>query len=238
MGGSDNAKGLMRHRLRVVLLELAHHLPYTIVSSLIAMVAVWYFSLVQTQQHLGADWTSEVQWSFHVLHPLHVCISAITTTAVFWRAERRLLKAVLFGVFGSVIPCGLSDYFVPFIGGKVLGQAMRLHICLIEHPMLILPFLCLGVIGGLLFEQPLSGGSVFSHGAHVFVSSLAALLYLVSFGFTGWLTDLYLIFPVLLVVVAAVWIPCCVSDIVIPASALSHHAHSHGRHRPISRASI
>jgi len=71
-----------------------------------------------------------------------------------------------------------------------------------------------------LFEERLAGSSVFSHGAHVFVSSLASLLYLVSFGFTGWMTDIHLVFPVFLLVVIAVWIPCCISDIVVPATTV------------------
>ena len=179
---------------------------------------------------------SELRWSFHILHPLHVCLSAITTTAVLWRFERRLAKTLLIGVFGSVIPCGLSDYVVPFIGGRILGQQMQLHICLIEHPMLILPFLLLGLLAGLLFEGHVSDHSIFSHGAHVFVSSLAALLYLASFGFTGWMTDINLVFPVLLVVVIAVWVPCCISDIVIPISAIREYPH--GGRRSLSRSSV
>jgi hypothetical protein len=224
------------HRLGLVMAELSHHLPYTIVSSLIAMVVVWWFSLNQAQQYGGPGWGQEVEWSFHVLHPLHVCLSAITSTAAFWRVKRRVLAAIAFGLVASVIPCGLSDYIVPFVGGRILGQPMELHICLLEHPMVILPFLAMGVIGGFLLEQPLSSGSVFSHGAHVFISSLAALVYLVSYGFTGWLTDVQLVFPVLLVVVIAVWVPCCMSDIVIPVSTLP--GHSHGRPRAVPRAAL
>ena len=226
---------MVRRRVGLMVAELAHHLPYTIVSSLIAMAAVWYFG--STHAGVGSGgWDREFQWSFHVLHPLHVCISAITTTAVLWRSEHRLVKALAIGTVGSVIPCGLSDYFVPFIGGKLLGQSMRLHICLIEHPMLILPFLLLGLLAGLLFEGHVSSHSVFSHGAHVFVSSLAALLYLASFGFTGWMTDIQMVFPVLMVVVFAVWIPCCISDIVIPISALEEP--DHGRRSTVPRASV
>ena len=225
----------MTRRLHTILADLAHHLPYTIVSSLIAMGAVWYFGITQSTQHAGG-WVNELEWSFHVLHPLHVCISAITTTAVVWRFERKLPKTLLIGL-ASVIPCGLSDYLVPFIGGKLLGQQMTLHICLIEHPTLILPFLLFGLLGGLLFEGRVSDHSVFSHGAHVFISSLAALLYLASFGFTSWMTDINLVFPVFLVVVLAVWIPCCISDIVIPISAVHELAH-HGRHRAVPRSSV
>lgn len=208
----------MRRRLSVLAVEFAHHLPYTVVSSLMAMAAVWYFGMTQIQLH-GSGWGAETRWSFHVLHPLHVCLSAITTTAVLWHFDRKLIKTLCFGA-GSVVPCAFSDYLVPFAGGRLLGQRMELHICLIEHPTLILPFLLLGIVAGLLFEERVSGHSVFSHGVHVFVSSLAALFYLVSFGFTGWLTDVQLVFPVLSVVVMAVWIPCCISDIVIPISAI------------------
>ncbi len=225
----------MKRRLDALLIELGHHLPYTIISSLIATAAVWYVVTTQLQQH-GAVWVSELRWTFHVLHPLHVCISAMTTTAVLWHFDRRLAKVLTIGVLGSVIPCGLSDYIVPFVGGKLLGQHMELHICLIDHPTLILPFLFLGLIAGLVFEQRISDSSVFSHGAHVFISSLAALFYLVSFGCTGWLSDIQLVFPVFLVVVIAVWIPCCISDIVIPVSAI--HQHVHGGHHPVPRPSV
>lgn len=226
----------MQRRLSVLAVEFAHHLPYTIVSSLIAMGAVWYFGATHIGRSLSQDWVAELQWSFHVLHPLHIALSAIATTAVFWRYDRHMVKALAVGFLGTVIPCGLSDYIFPFVGARILGQSVELHICLLEHPMLILPFLLLGIVGGFLFEERMSGSSVFSHGAHIFVSSLASLLYLVSFGFTGWLADVHLVFPVFLVVVIAVWIPCCLSDIVIPVSAIEHHPH--GRDRAVSRASV
>jgi len=204
----------MKRRLSVLAVEFGRHLPYTFICSLIAMGAVWYF---------GAGIEAQGEWSFHVLHPMHIALSAIATTSVFWRYERRLAKALTVGFLGTAIPCGLSDYVFPFVGGRLLGQPMELHACLIDHPMVILPFLLLGIVGGLLFEERLAGSSVFSHGAHVFVSSLASLLYLVSFGFTGWMTDIHLVFPVFLLVVIAVWIPCCISDIAIPVSSAHEH---------------
>lgn len=229
---------MTKRRWKIVGMELLRHLPYTSISSLIAMSAVWYFGMTQVARSTGAPWTKELEWSFHVLHPLHVCLSAITTTAALWRFRRKFLPALLVG-FGSVIPCALSDYFVPFIGGKILGQQMTLHICLVEHPMLIVPFLSLGVLVGFLLEGRVSNHSFFSHGVHVFISSLAALVYLASFGFTGWMTDVNLVFPVFLVVVLAVWVPCCFSDIVVPVSAVhERHLHSHGPHRPVSRPAI
>lgn len=221
----------MKQRIDRLIVELGRHLPYTIISSLIAMGVVWYVG-ASTPEALEA----QAHGSFHFLHPLHVCLSAIATTSNFWRYERKWLTAVVVGMAGTLIPCGLSDYIFPFIGGRMLGQPMELHLCLLEHPALVVPFTALGVIGGLFFEERMAGGSVFSHGAHVFVSSLASLLYLVSFGFSSWMQEINLLFPVFAIVVLAVWIPCCISDIIIPVSAAQEH--SHGSHCPVSRPSL
>lgn len=215
----------MKQRVNVLIAEFAHHLPYTVVCSLIAMGVVWYVGTTQLSGLTDEQWHAKSEWFFHILHPMHLCLSAIATTSVFWRHERRLLKAVLVGFFGTILPCGFSDYVFPFLGGKILAQSMELHICLIEHPVLVLQFTLLGILAGLLFEERMSYSSVFSHGAHVFVSSLASLLYLVSFGLTGWMTEVMLVFPVFLIIVVAVWIPCCISDIVIPISAIHDHEH-------------
>ena len=61
----------------------------------------------------------------------------------------------------------------------------------------------------------------------MFISSAASLLYLISFGFTSWMMDVQAIFPVFAIIVLAVWVPCCVSDIVIPV-ATAHKDHHHG----------
>ena len=216
----------MRTRWKLLATEFAHHLPYTIVGSLIAMAGVWWFGT----QHLGnghGEILFEQSWSmFHLFHPLHICLSAIATTSLFWRYERHVLRAVIVGALGTIIPCGLSDYIFPYIGGRLLGQPMALHMCIVSHPQLFFSFLALGIVGGFWAEERLTGSHLFSHGAHVFVSSAASLLYLVSFGFTSWMTDVPLVFPAFLIVVLAVWIPCCISDIVVPittARPLSHH---------------
>lgn len=216
-----------QERWRRILKELTHHLPFTLVGSLIAMAAVWWFSA----QHLNNGGTDrlfqEAKAAFHLFHPLHVCLSAIATTALFWRHDHHFWRAILVGSLGTTIPCGLSDYVFPYIGGRLLGQPMELHMCVVDHPQIFFPFLILGVIGGLWAEEHLTGSHLFSHGAHILVSSAASLLYLISFGFTGWMMDVRLVFPVFFVIVLAVWIPCCISDIVVPAattdSTCRHH---------------
>jgi hypothetical protein len=214
----------MTARWRLVVVEFAHHLPYTIVSSLIAMAGVWWFG---TQQASGVE-THLVEPSralFHMFHPLHICLSAIATTSLFWRHSRRLARTLVVGALGTIVPCGLSDYFFPYWGGLLLGQSVELHVCVVDHPLLFFPYLTLGLLGGFLAEERMTGSSVFSHAAHIFVSSVASLLYLISVGLTGWMTDVHLIFPVFLIIVVAVWIPCCISDIVIPAASVPSSAH-------------
>ncbi|MBI3330584.1 MAG: hypothetical protein HYZ96_00565 [Candidatus Omnitrophica bacterium] len=206
-------------RWRRLVEEFAHHLPYTIVGSLIAMAAVWWFGT----QHLGNGRVgllyAQAHASFHLFHPLHILLSAIATTSLFWRHERHVLRALVVGALGTIIPCGLSDYVFPYLGGRLLGQTMELHMCIVDHPQLFFPFLALGIVGGFWAEERLTGSHLFSHGAHIFVSSAASLLYLISFGFTAWLTDVRFVFPAFVTIVLAVWVPCCISDIVVPATA-------------------
>jgi hypothetical protein len=208
----------MTRRWHVVVAEFAHHFPYTLVGSLIAMAGAWWFGAELLHQGRADELFLQSRSLFHLSHPLHICLSAIATTSLFWRYERHLLRAVLVGGLGTIIPCGLSDYVFPYVGGRLLGQPMELHMCIVDHPQLFFPFLALGIMGGFWAEERLTGGHLFSHGAHVFVSGAASLLYLMSFGFAAWMTDVRLVFPALVTVVLAVWIPCCISDIVVPTA--------------------
>ena len=152
--------------------------------------------------------------TFHVFHPIHMFFSAIATTAMFWRYERRLLKAVLVGLIGSLGVCSVSDIFMPFLSGWLLGaKEMTFHWCLVQHPMLVLPFALVGTGVGLLAAETVRRSTYFSHSAHVFVSSAASILYLVSFGLTDWAEKLGSVFILMLL---AVTIPCCFSDIIFP----------------------
>ena len=51
------------------------------------------------------------------------------------------------------------------------------------------------------------------HFFHIFISSMAAILYLVSFGFHSWWQHMGFIFGYMIVVVL---IPCTLADIVVP----------------------
>ena len=151
---------------------------------------------------------------FHVFHPVHMLFSAIATTAMFWRYERRLLKAVIIGIVGSAGICSISDVGLPYLSGLLLGaKEMHFHWCLLAHPSLVVPFMVVGVVVGILAAETVRRSTYFSHAGHVFVSSAASLFYLVSFGLTDWPDHLGAVFVLM---VLSVTVPCCFSDIAFP----------------------
>lgn len=185
--------------------ELTAHLPFTISAVIIAFGIIWVLD------QFGK--LSQTQSAFHIFFPTHLFLSTTTTTAMFWRHDRKILKALLIGVTIPLISCSVSDIFMPYVGGIILGQSMKLHICLIEEPGLVYPFVVLGIICGMVAVNYLRHTTFFSHCAHIIVSSLAALLYLISFGLSDWISQLG---GLLIIILLSVLIPCCLSDIVFP----------------------
>ena len=171
---------------------------------------------------------------FHIFHPVHLLLSAMATTAMFFRFERRIWKAVLTGFIGAVGVCSLSDIFMPYLCGNLLEmKEMRFHWCLIEHPQMVLPFVALGIVSGLLAAGVVERSTIISHSAHVFVSSTASLFYLISFGVSNWYGE-HILPAVFAIVILSVTIPCCLSDVLFPLLVAQDegevpqlHAHKH-----------
>lgn len=215
-----------------VLHELKHHLPFTVFSGvagiiIVAVLTVIISAMISTDSdinettsedddnHNGESLSSYFHDLFHVFHPFHVLFSAAATSAMFWRFERKLLKAILIGLSGSLLLGVLSDILFPYVGGTLAGVDMTLHIDLIEHPQYVIPFAFVGVILGLLTCETFIGrkSTIFSHSGHIFISTMASIFYLVAFGYTNWIDELFIVF---VIVIIAVFIPCCISDIIFP----------------------
>lgn len=192
--------------------ELKHHVPFTAlgaVSGVIIMVI-----LVLTRVPSPAS-----QAAFHILHPLHVVFSALTTTAMYRKyGERKIWAAILIGYSGSIGIATLSDAIIPYLGGALLGIVMEFHLPFAETekmPLLGLPSWVLvnsAALVGIIIGY-LKPATKLPHSGHVFVSTWASLFYFVAFGIAYWLPLLPLIFIFLFL---SVWLPCCVSDIVFP----------------------
>jgi hypothetical protein len=222
---------MQRTRTQRILHEFRHHFPFTILAAVIAILVLGFYSeLLNALAHNEpghAETAAEVAVAghihesspftrlFHLFHPLHVLLSASATAAMFWRYDRRLVRTLIVSVLGSVGLCGVADIFFPFLGGTILGMKMELHICIIEHPHLIWPFAAVGIAAGMLAADAFNhrGVSVFSHAAHVLVSTGGAILYLVGYGLINWSGHLVGVFSIL---IFSVLIPCCTSDIIFP----------------------
>ena len=202
----------MKNNFMHVIEELRDHIPYSIFSVATGMIILGILTF--GAQILGSINISDPSKGlFHVFHPIHLLFSATATTAMFWRHERRFFKAVIIGFIGAVGICGISDIFIPYIAGFLLGVKMQLHICIVEHPGFIMPFVITGIFAGLIVPSTTQKSTLFSHAAHVLVSSMASILYLIGFGLTEWIRVAGMVF---IYMVLAVIIPCCMSDIVFP----------------------
>ena len=204
-------------KFKFVMVELARHMPYSIFGvtiGLLAMGVLTFLAILVRAEGLLGYASQEV---FHVFHPAHILISAVASTAMFWKHEKRIFKAALVGFLGSITICAISDIFLPYIGGMLTGKPMLMHVCIIEEPGLVYPFAVVGVLAGLMVTNNFERSTQYTHSAHVFISSAASLLYLLGYGLTDWIHSVGSVF---LIIIAAVMIPCCASDIVFPLACV------------------
>jgi hypothetical protein len=217
-------------RLKEIAHEFKHHFPFTVFSAAAGIIIVSIIFVILTsipvideengtveeQDHdHGESFAHSTHQLFHVFHPMHCLFSASATTAMFWRYDKKLIKSILIGLIGSLAICGISDIFMPYLSSSLIGIEMELHICLIHHPLTVVPFAVFGIILGLTSAEVFFNRSstIFSHSAHVFVSTMASILYLTSYGFSDWMENMFIVF---IIVVFAVLIPCCTSDVIFP----------------------
>lgn len=196
--------------------EVISHLPYAVFSVTFSLIALSCFSFMAIDKnvklvHFAFDRL------FHSFHFMHIIFAASGSLLTFFRFSNNVFKGVVVGAITSSIFCMLSDIFIPYIGGVMLGVDMDLHICFIYELANVLPFLIVGLFTGVIMrhhELEVRGVvSLWSHFTHIFISSLASSFYLVSNGFANWSPQ---IGPVFLVLLVAVLIPCSLSDVIIP----------------------
>ena len=146
---------------------------------------------------------------FYTLHPAHVVLSAIATTAMYKKyGDGKVWAAILVGYVGAIGIATLSDAVVPYLGGALLNIEIEFEVPFIEEWWLINPAALIGITIGYLRPT-----TKFPHAGHVLLSTWASLFYFTAFGIADWLPLLPFIFLFLFL---AVWLPCCVSDIVFP----------------------
>jgi len=198
--------------IRRIASELKEHTPFTAIGAVTGIIIMVIIVLGNVPAQIS-------QATFYSLHPLHVVLSALVTTAIYKRySQGKLWAAILIGYSGSIGIATLSDVVIPYLGGALLNIQIGFHIPFIETEEI--PFIGVTtwpVVNSAAFIGIALGywkpTTKVPHFGHVLLSTWASLFYFTAFGIAHWLPLLPLVFVFLFL---AVWIPCCLSDIVFP----------------------
>ena len=187
--------------------ELAEHAPFTTlgaVTGIVLMVIIVFGGFLPQVFSISYP-------IFYILHPTHVILSALVTTAMYKKyGNGKVWATILVGYFGSIGIATLSDSMIPYLGEILLDLPNKgIHIGFIEEWWLVNPAALIGVTIGYLRPT-----TKFPHSGHVLISTWASLFHIImALGETvTWLTLLV----IFLFLFLAVWVPCCTSDIVFP----------------------
>jgi hypothetical protein len=226
-------KTKMRRRLKLISAELKNHAPFTLFGAATGLLCMLLFS------HAGPEINLRL---FQVFHPGHVILSALVTASLYelYEGKVNFVKILLVGYFGSIGIATLSDCVLPFFGESLMGVAIpvhanlhehngqahheesleseasqdpsawkRLHLGFIEEWYLVNPAALLGVF--IAFFLPRTR---FPHAGHVLVSTWASSFHVLMN--TQRELTIFILFGFFVVLFIAVWLPCCISDIVFP----------------------
>ena len=189
--------------------ELKRHMPFTALGT----VAGIFFMLVF--KNISREAAHEL---FYVFHPLHVLLSALVTTSLFQlhtcpkgEGKRCNLPLLLFiGFVGSIGIATLSDSIVPFLGEVLLDMPHRHHhVGFLEKWWLITGVATIGII--IAYFNP---ATKFPHAGHVLISTWASLFHIMMAKGADMQWFAYILIFIFLFL--AVWLPCCISDIIFP----------------------
>jgi len=235
-------------KLKLIGSELKNHSPFTLIGAITGILLML----------AGQQWfKGQAETLFSVFHPLHVVLSAMVTAALFenHRKAKNFFVILIIGVVGSIGVATLSDCILPFFGETILGAAIpahsamheeeaeshtvdqdhdihehseecghpRWHIGFIEEWYLVFPAAIIGVL--LAYFKPTTH---LPHASHVLVSTWASSAHMLMNTHADMTAILLL--GMFIVLFLAVWLPCCVSDIVFPllfaGSVAEHQPHA------------
>ncbi|RKY42519.1 MAG: hypothetical protein DRP85_02585 [Candidatus Makaraimicrobium thalassicum] len=191
--------------------ELRKHAPFTVFGAVTGIMIMVFF------QKLPSHTAYNI---FYTLHPFHVVLSALVTASIYRlhscgtgphiKGKCNLWILLVVGYVGSVGIATLSDSLIPYLGETLLKMPNRgIHIGFIEKWWLVNPLAILGV--AVAYLRP---ATKFPHGGHVLLSTWASLFHIIMA--TDRTLNGFLYAAIFLFLFLAVWIPCCLSDIVFP----------------------
>jgi len=107
---------------RRIITELREHAPFTAFGAITGIVIMVILVLVDVPSRVS-------QTIFYTLHPVHIVLSALVTTAMYRRYNQRTIWApFLIGYCGSVGIATISDAIIPYLEGASLNLVLLLVI--------------------------------------------------------------------------------------------------------------
>ena len=206
---SSGAEHIHQHDQSVssqILHELKSHAPFTIFGAVTGIILMMLFKNLPSKLSYNI---------FYILHPFHVVLSALVTASMYQihkcgKAKCNIWVLLLIGYVGSVGIATISDSLIPYLAETMLDMPNRhMHIGFIEEWWLVNPLALVGI--AIAYFRP---STKFPHGGHVLLSTWASLFHIImAMGASAsWLVYI----AIFIFLFFAVWIPCCISDIVFP----------------------
>jgi len=201
--------------IREIIRELKLHAPFTVMGAVSGILLILFISAANVPRSVS-------ETLFWTLHPIHVLLSALVTSAIYKlhtcpRVGIKCLKGgcnlwalTIIGYLGSVGIATLSDCLIPYVAEFLLNMPHRaMHLGFIEKWWLINPLALLGIAIGYAWPR-----THFPHFGHVFLSTWASVFHVMM----AMAAPLNLLTAAVISVFLflAVWVPCCASDIVFP----------------------
>ncbi len=188
--------------------ELKSHAPFTLFGAFTGLI-IMFFS-----QGLSLKISHTV---FYTLHPIHVMLSALVTASMYklhtcrhGKDNCNLWILLLIGYLGSIGIATMSDSLIPYLGEILLRMPNRgVHIGFLEKWWLVNPLAIAGVVVAYFWPN-----TKLPHVGHVLLSTWASLFHIMMA--KGEVVSLLSYAATFFFLFLAVWIPCCVSDIVFP----------------------
>ena len=191
--------------IKSILKELKHHAPFTISGAILGVL------ILLLCRKLPSSYSYNL---FYTFHPMHVFFSAFVTASMYKlhkeSNKKNLINLFIVSYVGSIGIATISDSIFPYLGETFLKMPhAHIHLGFIEKWWLINPLAILGI--ALAYFKP---STKFPHAGHVLLSTWASLFHILMAGGRDFGVFTYFIISFILFI--AVWIPCCLSDIVFP----------------------